>query len=493
MPEPAVDAPIGAGRSAWREGARSVRLRGIVFVTLCAAFWALRIYYWNTNIEAPFSDMFHYVEVADNILGSFTFGVSRAPTFFTPVTPSLIAIAKLISPVHFHSVFQFLTQLLAFVGVLALAREIRLLTGHAFLAWALLGIVAVCRPSIFWSLKLATEPVGEALLYVTSAFTLATLRTQRLSLSLAAGVCCLLLGLNRPNFLPGISLVFVAILVRPGTVQLRDARRGQHWRSGQAFGQTLGVRQLALPAVFLCGFLGLWSPWIARNYINYGVFMPTSTSGYFGVIWDQGGAPIRIGRYESLKLADGSEFSQFGLNHILEAWERLPTPVERSRFIQMLSSAWLAANWPDIPRATLGRLRHLLLNRGASGLTKLSREELFRSSSTGVQFPYLDAAWINVLLLDKTPTVCVLSLVGLFFFLVRFTDAGLALTGLFLVPWIAGAAVMGVTRIVESLVAFDIWLAFFGISSFVGDMLGKPIGPAQVLRTRAQGEPWIIK
>ena len=476
MSAPAVNGQIRAGRPAWREHARPVMLPSIVFVALCAAFWFLRIYYWKTNFEAPFSDMADYVAAADNIIGSFTFGHPDEPTFFTPVTPSLIAISKLISAVHFHSVFQFLTQLLAFVGVLALAREIRLLTGQTFLALALLGFVAICRPSIFWSLKISTEPVCEALLYMTSALTLATLRTQRLSLSLAAGMCCLLLGLNRPNYLPGMLLVFLAILVCTRAVQLPDADRSKSWRSQRIFGLAFGVRQMALPAVFLCGFLGLWSPWIARNYINYGVFLPTSSSGYLSMVWDQGGAPIRIGRYESLKLADGSTFSKFGRNNVIEAWKKQPTPAERSRFTQMLASAWFAANWTDIPRAMLWRLRHMIINRGADGLTKLSREELFRTPSTDVKFPYLDAGWINVLLLDKTPTVFLLSLVGLIFLLVRFPCAGLGLTGLLFVPWIAGAAVMHAARIVESLVAFDIWFAFFGIYSFVGDMLGSPSG-----------------
>jgi hypothetical protein len=493
MSAPSVNGRIGAGRPAWRERASSVVLPSIVFVALCAAFWILRIYYWKTNIEAPFSDMADYVAVADNILESFTFGHPRGPTFHTPVTPSLIVISKLISAVHFHSVFQFLTQLLAFVGVLALAREIRLLTGQTFLALALLGIVAICRPSIFWSLKISTEPVCEALLYVTSALTLTTLRTQRLSLSLAAGMCCLLLGLNRPNYLPGILLVFLAILVRARTVQLSDAERSKSWRSLRIFGLTLGLRQMALPALFLCGFLGLWSPWIARNYINYGVFLPTSSSGYLSVISEQGGAPIRIGRYESLKLADGSEFSNFGTGNLFEVWQKLPTPVERSRFTQMLASAWLAENWTDIPRATLWRLRHMMLNRGADGLTKLSREDLFRSPSMGAQFPYQDPAWINVLLLDKTPTACLLSLVGLIFLLVRFPCAGLALTGLLFVPWIAAAAVIGAVRPVESLIAVDIWLAFFGVSTFVGDMLGKPIGPAKIPDAGEKAEPSMVK
>ena len=479
---------LEAARPAWSERVRSVKLPSIVFVVLCAAFWVLRIYYWKTNTEAPFSDMADYVEVADNIVESFTFGVARAPTFITPVTPSLIAIAKLISAVHFHSVFQILTQLLAFLGVLALAREIRLLTGQRFLALALLGMVAICRPSIFWSLKIATEPVCEGLLYVASALTLATLRTRRLSLSFAAGMCCLLLGLNRPNYLPGIALVFVAIFLRARAVQLPDADRSKHGRSRLIF----SLRQTAVPAIFLCGLLASWSPWIARNYINYGVFLPTASSGYLAIVWEQGAGPIRSGRYQSLKLADGSEFSRFGITNVIEEWRKLsPTPAKRTRFTQMLASAWLAKNWPDIPRAMVWRLRQILVNRSADGLTKLSREELFRSTGNGVQSPYLDVAWINVLLLDKTPTVCLLSLVGLTFLLARFPCVGLALTGLLVVPWIGAAAVIANSRYVESLVAFDIWLAFFGISSFVGDMLGKRIGPAKLLG--AQEKPSLVK
>lgn len=226
--------------------------------------------------------MADYVAVADNIIGSFTFGHPFDPTFHTPVTPLLIAISKLIS-------------------------------------------VAICRPSIFWSLKISTESVCEALLYVTSALTLATLRTQRLSVALAAGACCLLPGLNRPNYLPGILLVFLAIVVRARTVQLSDAKRSKSWRSLRIFDLTLGLRQMALPAVFLLGFLGSWAQWIARNYVNYGEFTPTSSSEYLAIVWEQGAGPIRTGRYDSLKLADGSEFSKFGIDNVLETWRKRPT------------------------------------------------------------------------------------------------------------------------------------------------------------------------
>jgi hypothetical protein len=456
---------------------RRVTMPRILFVLLCAVFWALRIYYWKTNTEAPFSDMADYVEVADNIVGSFTFGLARAPTYLTPVTPSLIAFSKLISPAHVQSVFQFFTQLLAFIGVLALAREIRFLTRQTFLSLALLGIVAICRPSIFWSLKISTEPVCEAFLYLSAALTLATLRTERFSVALVAGMSCLLLGLNRPNYMPGIALVFGAIILRARRIGLW----GGLWREAKGSKTSpAGMRQFAVPLGFVCGFLGLWSPWVARNYFRYGEFMPMSSSGYLGMVWEEGGAPLRAGRYQSLKLADGSEFSNFGLNHVLEQWQKQPTPAERTRFTQMLSSAWLAANWRDIPSVMLWRLRQILTNRSADGLTRLSREELFPSSSTPGHLAYWDTGWLNVFLLDKTPSVCLLSVFGIIFLLVRFPYVGLSFTGLLVIPWFGAAAVIANSRYVESQIALDLWLAFFGVCCFIGDRLGKRIGPASI-------------
>jgi hypothetical protein len=153
----------------------------------------------------------------------------------------------------------------------------------------------------------------------------------------------------------------------------------------------------------------------------------------------------------------------------------MPDPGQRTRFLQMLTSAWFIANWMDLPRATVLRLRHIILNRGASGLTTLSREELFRYENTGRHFPYVDPGWINLFLLDKTPAVCFLGVVGLAFLLVRFPCPGLALTGLLLVPWFAVAAIVPSTRSVETLIASDLWLAFFGINSLVRDLLRKAI------------------
>src|SRR5438552_5409566 len=74
------------------------------FLFLCSVlFWSLRLLYWRLTREPPFSDMMGYVMTADNIVRHFFFGVDEGrPTYLTPVTPTIIALAKLIAPNSFE-------------------------------------------------------------------------------------------------------------------------------------------------------------------------------------------------------------------------------------------------------------------------------------------------------------------------------------------------------------------------------------------------------
>src|SRR5205085_2727661 len=175
------------------------------FLFVCSVlFWFLRLAYWRTTHEAPFSDMMAYVMTADNIVRHFFFGVDEGrPTYLTPVTPAIIALAKLIAPISFEDAFRVLVQTVTFVAALGVVLEIALLTGKRWLGASFLLIVAICRPSIFWSLKLSTEPVCEAFLYATAAMALATLRTRSWRWAALCGFLALCLGLNRPGFLLG--------------------------------------------------------------------------------------------------------------------------------------------------------------------------------------------------------------------------------------------------------------------------------------------------
>lgn len=357
-------------------------------------------------------------------------------------------------------------QIITFVSALGLVRELARVTGRKWLAASFLLIVAICRPSIFWSLKLSTEPVCEAFLYATAAAALAALRTRAWYWAVLCGFLALCLGLNRPGFLPGTMLIPFAFLVYGLQTRLRETRtqRGasaasSRWMLAKAL--VPERRAFLITAVFALGFFGPWSVWIGRNVINYGAFIPTSSSAAQSSIWDYGGSPIKIGRYNSLTLADGSTFTKFG--QVMEEANSYAKDYDGAKRLFMIAQAWHKANWMDLPRAFLWRLKHIVAIRGASGLTTVPREYLFVTLTPQYNNPYTPTAWLDLLLLDKTPFICFIALGGLTLFAWNYPKSGLVFIGLAFVPWMASAAVIGYERTVESLIAMTIWFALFGI------------------------------
>ena len=72
-----------------------------LLVAFAFSFWFLRLRYWHFTSEAPFSDIGGYVLVGSNIAKDFYFGVNNhLNSYYTPVTPAAIAVAKLISESH---------------------------------------------------------------------------------------------------------------------------------------------------------------------------------------------------------------------------------------------------------------------------------------------------------------------------------------------------------------------------------------------------------
>src|SRR6476646_6371602 len=74
------------------------------FLFACSVlFWYLRLVYWKETHEAPFSDIWGYVATGDNIARHFFFGWDEThQTYYTPVTPTLIAIAQLFAQIRFE-------------------------------------------------------------------------------------------------------------------------------------------------------------------------------------------------------------------------------------------------------------------------------------------------------------------------------------------------------------------------------------------------------
>src|SRR5256885_13568603 len=117
-------------------------------------FWGLRILYWRVTHEAPFSDIGDFVRLAQQITHLFYFGVGESlATYWSPVTPSFIAMSMVLGGANFEAVFRVLVQAVAFGGSLVLAYEIVKMTGRGWLGGAWLFVLALSKPSIFWSLE----------------------------------------------------------------------------------------------------------------------------------------------------------------------------------------------------------------------------------------------------------------------------------------------------------------------------------------------------
>lgn len=422
----------------------------IVTAAFAAIFWSLRYHYWSITFEEPFSDMADYVSVARQIASQFFFGFNEAfYSYWTPVTPSFIAISILLGGDNYQTIFRYLVQTVTFFGSLVLAYEIIKLTGRRWLGGVLLLVVALARPSIFWSLKLGTETVSEALLICAIGVTLRALRTRSSVWTVASGVFCVLLALNRPQFMPSVFAVAACFLFAGfGICMQSDRLRAQH-----AFFIRDSTR-LWQTSYFIVGAIIVWSPWIMRNYLHYGAFIPTATSGFETFVWENGGAPLQPGRYQELHLSDGTIWRDFRFTAIQESVANSSNDYERSKKFRLLAMAWLAANWKDLPTVFGQRLVHFISHNGTNGLTKVPRDHLFPSSNaSGISLDYI--------LLDKNPVICAFAIGGIILLIIRYGIFGYAMASFCLLPWFVLAAMIGFERTVESLICVTIWLAIY--------------------------------
>ena len=459
----------------------------VVVCLYALAFWGLRWRYWSITTEAPFSDIQDYLNVGHQIAEHFFFGYTdQYYSYWTPVTPSFIAIALRLGGKNYEWAFRILMQSITFIGSLALAYELAKLTGRRWLGFALLFSVALCRASIFWSLKLSTEPVAEALLLSSLALVLRTICSGSGVSAALAGILSLLLALNRPQFFPSIFLVAGFLILgglrlswRPTESSLMVALTPRRWgmKVPSWFGpDALGNRRRLLPATcFVLALMIAWSPWVIRNYLHYGAFVPVSTSGFETFIWEYGGAPIRPGRYQELVLSDGKILRHFGLPGIQESLSQLPNDLERWKAVRTISVAWLRANWMDLPGLMVWRLKHYVTHNGANGLTKASREQLFPSKPSNLTNPTGEITLLNALLLDKTPWIVVFALGGAGVLAARFWIPGGIVVSMWLIPWIVLSMLIGYERTVEPLISFTIWLAMYFVAELIM-LLTKQLG-----------------
>ncbi|UGV25856.1 hypothetical protein E0H22_09250 [Rhodopseudomonas boonkerdii] len=428
----------------------------LTLLALAAMFWGTRILYWLQISEAPFSDLLDYVNVARNIYTHFFWGENPSlSTYYAPTTPAFIALSLVIGgEAGFEWVFRFLIQCLAFASLLLLCIEIFLLTRNQHHAYALLIVVALCRPSIFWSYKLGTETVSEALLWLTMAAGLRAIRTKGWQAAMFAGSAGLALGLGRPQFLP-------AVLLMGLTIVLCASFNGRI--ASPRIAGLLPRTALRQGFAFAVGVLIVWSPWLVRNHRITHNIVAVGTSGTDSLLWEAGGGPIGRQTYTSLALSDGTVITEFGLPALRQWVAHLPTDYERKQRLQLVVDAWLRANWKEFPELVTKRLLLFASQRGPSALTTVSRERLFGEADRPAWARMTRA--LNVILFDKSTATSWIALAGAAIAALTLGGAGWVLATMAIVPAIVAACVIGIERSVEPLIPLQLWLAFFAMAT----------------------------
>jgi hypothetical protein len=377
-------------------------------------FWTLRVSYWSTVSEEPFSDMANFDQVAHGIAASWTFDWSPFwKTYTTPVLPTARAFQIIVFG-ETLTAWRMFQATLTFAATLWLAYEIYLNSGSRALAFALLFGVALSKPSIFWSLKLAREGLHEVLVYALSACFLFSVRTRRSILLVPLGILTAALFLNRANSLPLLPIVALMITVSFLT-RIAGSNRA-HWRPGV----------MAL-IVFSSGVALLWTPWIIRSWNLYGEPVLLSTQGPYGILWELGEI--------SVSLADGKRITTDVNRLQQEAGVSFTTDLAASKYAGEIALAWLRGNVNKLPALSLSRVETTIYDRSIY-LTKVPRQNLYGN-------------YIDRLLIDKTPFRVFAGLLGLLILGLLYRWEFLFLFAATTVPWLSAAVLVGYPRMLE--------------------------------------------
>jgi len=377
-------------------------------------FWTLRVCYWSTVSEEPFSDMASFDNVGHGIAASWTFDWS--PFWKTYTTPGL-PIARAFQIILFGdtlTAWRLFLATLTFTATLWLAYEIYLNSGSRALAFALLFAVALSKPSVFWSLKLAREGLHEMLVYALSACFLFSVRTRRPMVLVPFGMLMAALFLNRANSLPLLPIAVLLIAISFSTYDGTTNRAKRH-------------RLVFVLIAFSLGVGLLWIPWIIRSWNAYGEPVFLSTQGPYGVLWELGEITI--------SLEDGRKVTTDVNKLQQEAPTRFSTDLAASKYAGEIALAWLRGNVNKLPVVALSRVRRTVYDR-AIYLTKVSRQNLYDN-------------FIDSLLIDKTPYTVFSGLLGLLLLGRLYRWEFVFVFAAATVPWLSAAMLIGYPRMLE--------------------------------------------
>lgn len=411
---------------------------------LAVLFWTLRISYWSTVTELPFSDMADFDRIAHQVAATGNFAWSNF--WQTYSTPTLVAMRAFELSLFGSDLiyWQFFQTALLWCALIWLSIELARLTKQPWLSILLITVVALSKPSIFWSLKLSRESIHEMFIYATAAAFLFMLRKERWWAPIVFGVVSTAGVLNRANMILILPLA-IAVYVCHEYLNARRETPAPPYRHARPIKRVAKTTMLAVAGIAL-----VWGPWIVRNYNIYGEIVPLSTQGPYGLLWDLGRLDVR--------LADGSVV----ITHVNElqatASQNFKTDLEASRYAGKITWAWIQQNYDMLPRHIMRRLK-TSVTINAAYLSKVSRTRLFENA--------ID----HTILIDKSILGVLFGCAGLLLLPLLYPFSLAIVPVMALAPWLTGAAIVGYPRMLDPSLPLIMFGNAFLILAIVQGML----------------------
>jgi len=402
----------------------------LLVAAIFTLFAVVRLLYWRSINEQPFSDMADYYSIAQQVWKTFSFDHNPFWRSYKPPGMPIIA-AVVVGPLPGDAglwMWRVLVGTLTFLSALLLSVQLSGLCRSRWIGSAFLVIVSLSKSSIFWSYRFSTESLTEAVTYVVIAFYLWFARDVQTKAAWHAGLlgaACITLALIRPNMMPILAIVPAGIVLRWLIAERRLSSR-------------MGVQVVA----FIAGVMILWTPWLYRGVRLYGELVPFSTQGPYSFLWEAGG--ISYNDPELGTRTVNAEMLQ------AEAPTRFKTDKEAANLASLAGKQWLRQlGYREFMGLVFKRIGVMVQEREMS-LSKTRRSVLFSSP-------------LDWFLFDKSPLAVCLSIAGLVAGAMAF-GLEFAVFGMLVVsPTLLSACFMGEPRMLEPMLPLFFFAAFVAI------------------------------
>lgn len=196
------------------------------------------------------------------------------------------------------------------------------------------GLLYACYPIyIFNASEIMTEGLALVLLSAAVATTLPAWRKASVGWATASGVCCGLAALTRENLAPVAVLWAVALVFCRATPWKIDPKRVL----------TRRIR-IGLGAALMMGFLLAYGPWVVRNTMVLGTFMPAGSSGGENLLRSAGLAREGAAFNWRACLESNGLLNYWAYHNPAHRGEVFPNEVDSDRRAAALAWRWIREN-----------------------------------------------------------------------------------------------------------------------------------------------------